>query len=165
MTIWKEFDGWTYEYFDRDIDPAALPGFEDLVRLWRDKRGDRPAPAWSDFDFYDFKGWHGRISVYDIFYDPFDYLSRLSGTVVDGVYDQNLTGTKGSEQTEMKADDPATMEFYEMTCSGMLISRASGPLETKARRQVQATFVEFPLSDDGKRATHALEALIGGDVS
>ncbi len=28
MTIWKEFEGWTYEYFDRDIEPAALPGYE-----------------------------------------------------------------------------------------------------------------------------------------
>ena len=33
MTIWKEFESWTYEYFDRDVDPAALPGFEDMVRL------------------------------------------------------------------------------------------------------------------------------------
>lgn len=164
MAIWRELDGWIYEYFDRDIDPAALPGFEDLVRLWQNKRGDRAVPAWSDFDFYDFKGWHGRISVYDISYDPFDYVSRLSGTVVDGVYNQTLTGTKGSEQTEMRADDPATMEFYEMTCGEMLISRASGTLEIKGRVQVQATFVEFPLSDDGIRATHALEALISGGV-
>ncbi len=165
MTIWKEFDGWTYEYFDRDIDPAALPGFENLVRLWRDKRGDPPAPAWSDFDFYDFKGWHGRISVYDISYDPFDYVSRLSGILVDGVYDQSMTGTKGSEVTDKMGDHPATMEFYEMTCGGMLISRASGPLETKGHGHVQATFVEFPLSDDGIRATHALEAMISGSVA
>ncbi len=77
MTIWKEFEGWTYEFFDRDIEPAALPGFEDLVRLWQDRRGDRAVPSWSDFDFYDFKGWHGRISVYEISYDPFDYACRL----------------------------------------------------------------------------------------
>ncbi len=64
MTIWKEIEGWTFEYFDRDIAPAALPGFEDLVRLWQDRRGDRVVPSWSDFDFYDFKGWHGRLSVY-----------------------------------------------------------------------------------------------------
>ncbi len=165
MTIWKELDGWTYEYFDRDIEPSTLPGFEDLVRLWQDKRGDRTAPAWSDFDFYDFKGWHGRISVYDVSYDPFDYICRLSGTAVDGVYDQTMTGITGSELTETRADDPATMEFYEMTCRGMLISRASGPLDIKGRGHIQATFVEFPLSDDGIMATHALEALIRADVT
>jgi hypothetical protein len=160
MAIWKESEGWTYEYFDRDVEPATLPGFEDLVRLWQDKRGDRAAPSWSDFDFYDFKGWHGRISVYDISYDPFDYINRLSGTVFDGVYAQTMTGTKGSELAEMRVEDPANMEFYEMNCRQMRISRASGPLDLDGREQVQIVFVEFPLSDGGPRATHTLEALI-----
>ncbi len=56
MAIWRKFDGWTYENFDRDIEPEDLPGFDDLVRLWQSKRGDRTVPSWSDFDFYDFKG-------------------------------------------------------------------------------------------------------------
>ncbi len=165
MTIWKESEGWTYEYFDRDIEPATLPGFEDLVRLWQDKRGDRAAPSWSDFDFYDFKGWHGRISMYEISYDPFDYISRLSGTVFDGVYEQTMTGTKGSELAELRLENPANMEFYEMNCRQMLISRASGPLDSEGREQVQVIFVEFPLSDDGQRATHTLEALIARDAA
>ena len=165
MTIWKEIEGWTYEYFDRDIEPAALPGFEDLVRLWLDKRGDRAVPSWSDFDFYDFKGWHGRISVYDISYDPFDYTCRLSGTVVDGIYEQTMTGMTGSELEEMRVEDTAAMEFYEMTCRRMLISRTSGPLNYKGREHIQATFIELPLSDDGIRSTHALEALISRDAA
>ena len=164
MTIWKEFEGWTYEYFDRDIEPAALPGFEDLVRLWQDRRGDRPAPTWSDFDFFDFKGWHGRISVYDISYDPFDYVARLSGTVVDGIYDRTMTGVTGSELAELRVEHPASMEFYEMICRQMLITRQSGTLNFKGREHVQATFVEFPLSDDGQKATQTLEALISQGV-
>jgi hypothetical protein len=128
MAVWREFEGWTYEYFDGDIDPAVLPGFEDLVRLWQDRRDDRPAPSWSDFDFYDFKGWHGRLSVYDISYDPFDYTSRLSGTVVDGLYDRTMTGVTGAELEELRVEHPAAMEFYEMTCRRMLISRQTGSL-------------------------------------
>ncbi len=160
MTIWKELDSWIYEYFDRDIEPAALPGFEGLVRLWQEKQGDRAAPAWSDFGFYDFKGWHGRISVYEITYDPFDYVTRLSGTMVDGVYDRTMTGVTGSEMEEMRVEPPAAMEFYEMTCRRMLISRQSGLLNIKGREHIQVTFVELPLSDDGVRSTHTLEALI-----
>ena len=160
MTIWKKFEGWTYEYFDRDIEPAALPGFEDLVRLWQGKRGDRVVPSWSDFDFYDFKGWHGRIGVYDISYDPFDYICRLSGTVVDGVFDRNMTGVTGSDLTKIEVNSSGYMEFNEMTCRQMLISRISGPLNYTGREHVEATFVEFPLSDDGLKATHTLEALL-----
>jgi len=159
MTIWKEFEDWIYEYFDRDIEPAALPGYEDLVRLWQSKRGDRVVPSWSDFDFYNFKGWHGRLSVYDISYDPFDYTWRLSGTEVDVAYDQTLTGVTGSDLAEMRVEHPATMEFYEMTCRQMLISRQLGSLNFKGREHIQVTFVEFPLSDDGLRATQTLEAM------
>jgi hypothetical protein len=165
MTIWKALGAWTYEYFDRDVDPAALPGFEDLVRLWQDKRGDRAVPSWPDFDFYDFQGWHGRIGVYDITYDPFDYVCRLSGTVVDGVFGRTMTGVRGSELAELRVENPATMEFYEMTCRRMLISRQSGPLNFKGREHIQATFVEFPLSDDGQRSTQTLEALISGGAA
>jgi len=161
MTIWREFEGWTYEYFDRGIAPEALPGFEDLVRLWQDRRGGRAVPSWSDFDFYDFKGWHSQLGVYDIAYDPFDYACRLSGTIVDDVFEQTMTGAKGSELAEMRVEHPATMEFYEMICSQMLIARTTGGLNVKGREHVQATFVEFPLSDDGLRATHTLEALLG----
>ncbi len=149
MTIWKEFEGWTYEYFDRDIEPAALPGFEDLVRLWQGKRGDRAVPSWSDFDFYDFKGWHGRLSVYDVSYDPYAYTCRLSGTEVTGL-----------ELEKKKVEPPAAMEFYEMNCRQMRISRLSGSLKIAGREHAQITFIEFPLSDDGLRATQTLEAMI-----
>ena len=81
MPIWREFPGWTYEYFDSDVKPESLPGFEGLLSLWKEKRGDRAVPAWSDFDFADFKRWHSRIAVYEIYYDPFDYSCRLSVSV------------------------------------------------------------------------------------
>jgi len=163
MTVWKKLEGWTYEYFDRGIEPAALPGFESLVRLWQDRRGDRPVPSWPDFDFYDFKGWHGRLSVYDISYDPFDYTCRLSGTLMDEVFDRTMTGVTGSELAEMRVEDSLTMEFYEMASRQMLIARTSGSLNFKGREHVQVTFIELPLSDDGQRATHTLEALITRD--
>ena len=164
MAIWKEFEGWILEYFDRDIAPEALPGFEDLVRIWRDKRGERPVPSWSDFDFYDFKGWHGRLAVYDISYDPFDYVIRLSGTAIDGVFDRTMTGVTASDLEDMRVEHPDSMAFYEMVCREMLISRQTGTLNFKGREHVPITFVEFPLSDDGQRATHTLEALIGHDA-
>jgi len=160
MAMWNALGVWTYEYFDRDVDPATLPGFEDLVRLWQDKRGARAVPSWPDFDFYDFKGWHGRIAVHDITYDPFDYICRLSGTVVDGVFGRTMTGATASELAESRVEHPTAMELYEMTCSRMLISRQSGPVNFKGREHIHATFVEFPLSDDGQRSTQTLVALI-----
>ena len=164
MTVWKEFEGWVYEYFERDVELEALPGFEELVRLWRDRCRGREVPAWSDFDVFDFEGWHGFISVFEISYDPFDYSFTLSGTEVDGVFGRTMTGVKGSDLADARVEHPETMEFYEMTCSRMLISRTAGGINLKGREHVQATFVELPLSDDGIRATHTLEGLICRDM-
>ncbi len=72
-----------------------------------------------------------------------------------------MTGAKGSELTEMRLEESETMKFYEMTSSQMLIARTSGPINLIGREHVQVTFVEFPLSDDGLKATHTLEALDG----
>ena len=76
-----------------------------------------------------------------------------------------MTGVKGSELAETRVEHPAAMAFYEMTCSRMLIARTTGGLNVKGREHVKATFVEFPLSDDGLRANHTIEALIGGGTA
>ena len=68
--IWKDTGKWTFTHYDPDIDPALLPHFSKLIEIWQSKRQGRRVPAWQDFDFYDFKGWHGYISVYEVTYDP-----------------------------------------------------------------------------------------------
>ncbi|MDX1402008.1 MAG: hypothetical protein R3245_08805 [Kiloniellales bacterium] len=160
MTVWKAYEGGTFEYFEREIEPEALPGFEDLVQLWKGKRKGRIVPAWSDFDVFDFKGWHGNISVYEISYDPFDYSCILSGVEVDGVFGRTMTGVKGSELAEARVEHPASMAFYEMASIKMKIVKTQGGLNIKGREHINVTFVGFPLSDDGLRSTHTLEALI-----
>ncbi len=66
---------------------------------------------------------------------------------------------KGSALAEMRVEDPLGIEFYEMICRQMLFARTSGPVNLKGREHIQATFVDFPLSDDGLRATHTFEDL------
>ena len=160
MAVWKESDFWKYEIFEPDIEPEMLPGFEDLVRLWRKKRGDRPAPAWSDFDFHDFVGWHGRIAVSDVFYGPFDFRYRLFGAKVTERLKVDYTGKLGSELVACGREPAEDLEFYEMTSRKMLITRVSGQLYWVSQPHVSATFVEFPLSDTGEMATHLLAAMI-----
>ena len=160
MTVWRKVRGWLYETFERDIDPEALPGFEDLVRLWQDKRGDRPVPAWADFDFHDFRGWHGRISLADVTYDPFDFRYRLVGQQMAERLNKDYTGKLYSEMVSEGMDPVDDFEFYEMTCRKMLISRLSGDLRWAGQQPVTAIFVEFPLSDTGEKATHILSTML-----
>ena len=160
MAIWRERSGWTYEYLDRDVEPQELSGFEDLVLLWNERRGERAAPAWSDFDFPDFKGWHSCMAVYDVSYNPFEYTCRLSGTSLDWLYDRNLTGVTGSGLANSGAESPDAMEFSEIACTQMLITRTTGTINLRRFQRDPITFVEFPLTSDGHRATHTLEAFI-----
>ena len=160
MTIWNKIDGWTYECFERDVAPETLPGFEDMIRLWRRKLGGRPVPAWSDFDFANFAGWHGRIMLSEVHYEPFDLHYRLFGVEV---VNRMLTDNTGKRLTELVAlglEPTVDLEFYEMASREMLITRVSGELRWLKRKHVTASFIEFPLSDTGDRATHLLSAMI-----
>jgi len=159
-TVWKAADNWLYEYFDRDVGPEALPGFEDILHLWRGKCAGRPVPALADFEFYDFTGWHGCIMMTDIFYDPFDYRFRLVGVDVVARLGADYTGRLYSEVVCDGVNPINDFEFYEMTAHKMLISRVSGDLGWTGREYSTATFVDFPLSDNGRMATHFLTAMI-----
>ena len=117
-------------------------------------------PAWSDFDFHDFVGWHGRIAVSDVFYDPFDYRYRLFGDKLAERLDVDCTGKLGSELVERGLEPAENMEFYEMTSRKMLITRDTGQQYRLHRPDVSSPFVEFPLSDTGEMTTHILTAMI-----
>jgi hypothetical protein len=160
MTVWRKAKGWLYETFERDVDPEALPGCEDLVRLWQEKRGDRLVPAWADFNFHDFKGWHGRISLANVMYDPFDIHYKLVGLQMAARLRVDYTGKRYSEMAADGLDAVDDFEFYEMTSHKMLISRLSGDLLWNGLQPITATFVEFPLSDTGEKSTHLLSALL-----
>ncbi len=160
MAVWKQSRGWKYETFERDVDPDLLPGFEDLVRLWQARRGDRPAPAWSDFEFRDFAGWHGRIAMLEVFHDPFDMRYLLFGETVAERYRADFTGRLLSDLVESGQEPAEDMPFYEMATARMLIARVSGELNWLQRPHVSSIFVEFPLSDNGETTTHLLAAMI-----
>jgi hypothetical protein len=160
MSIWRKAGNWLYEVFERDIEPEALPGCEDLVRLWQERRGDRPVPAWADFNFHDFTGWHGRISLADVTYDPFDFSYRLVGLQVAARLRRDCTGKLLSVMVAEGTDPVDDLEFFEMTSRKMSIARLSGNLHWAGQKNVAATFIEFPLSDTGEKTTHILSAML-----
>ncbi len=98
--------------------------------------------------------------MYEISYDPFDYTCRLSGTEFDWLYDQNMSGLSGSDLTNLGLEPPDSVEFIEKACRQMLITRTTGGFDLEEHERVEITFVEFPLSSGGDKATHTLEAFI-----
>lgn len=160
MQVWKTVGRWTYTHFDPDMDPQTLPHFAGLISTWQEKRQGRRVPAWRDFDFYDFKGWHGYLSVYDVSYDPFDWVQRLSGTEVDALFEAPLTGMTRQDRDDIAVDLANAVAFCEVTCTELLVAHTKGPLNRKDREFKSVEFLELPCSDSGDRATHTIEAVI-----
>lgn len=156
MALWKEHDHWKYETFGLDVKPEEFPGFEDVFALWHKKRGQKAMPKWADFDFLDFRGWHGHIAVTENRYDPYDYKYRLFGSKIVEIFEVDYTNKWRSsfagDDEEMAQD--WDLEFYEMTSCNKFISRVSGSLYWLNRQHVALTFLEFPLSDTGDKVTH-----------
>ncbi len=160
MTLWKAVDRWRYNYFEPDVDPEKIPGFKSLLEIWQSKRNGRRVPAWRDFDFYDFVGWHGKLSVYEVTYDPFDYKVRLSGTLVDEFFNRPMKGQTLQERQEEAIHFDDTLELCQMACTRLLITTTIGPLNVKEHDYKMVEFMELPLSDTGERATHTIEAFV-----
>jgi len=159
VTLWKKIDEFSFSYFKPDENSPELHLFKDLIDVWQSKRRGRYVPAWSDFDFFDFKGWHGYLAIYDIFYDPFDYRTRLTGVQFDDLLGRNMTGKNREEFMELAVEDEFADKFYEMACREMLIAHTKG-VNVKGREHRKVEFLELPLSDDGRRATQTIEAFI-----
>lgn len=163
MTLWKQQNGWIYEFFEPDTDPSLFPRFEDLVRIWQSKRYGKRVPARKDLDFFDFKGWHGWLALYDVTWDPFNYVCRLSGTKIDELYGLNTTGFDRGMMNEVYAETLVRDTFDEMNCRNLMISRVTGPLNVVGKTFSQVIYLELPLSDDGQRASGTVEAVVPSD--
>lgn len=160
MTLWKVHEGWRYEYFEPGIAPSSIPEFASLLKIWQSKRGGRRVPSWADFDFYSFKGWHGWLCVYDVTYDPFDYTVRLSGTEIDELYGFSIKNFDRKRMNEVLAETAVRDEFDEMNCRNLTIAYITGPLNVQNRTYNRVSYLELPLSDDGEKAQHTIEAII-----
>jgi hypothetical protein len=157
MVVWKRSPTWTYELFDRDTAAETFGIFAPLVRQWNEKRGDRAQPAWSDYDFYDFKGWHGWVTVQDIVMEPFDLRCRLWGSKLTEILGADNTGKRYSEIGPTSPDTDLA-DLLEVCRTGS-IGRSHGTLDWLKKGHYAAAFIDLPLSNDGTSIDHVLTVM------
>ena len=160
MAIWKKVDGWVYEYFELDTPASEFDGFEPIINLWNSKRTGTNIPSWSDFDFYDFKGWHGKVCKNTYQFNPFDYKVELFGVDFVELVGRDMTNMMGSELVNLGEEVALEMEYYEWICKNVYISRTHGTLFYEGREHKRANFLDLPLSDNGKTVTHSVEFML-----
>ena len=157
MAIWKHFPTWTYELFGLETAAETFGGFAPLVRQWNEKRGDRVMPAWSDYDFYDFKGWHGFVAVQEILKEPFDLKCRLWGSKLTDILGADNTGKCYSEMGPTYTDNDRG--YLAEVCRNPSIGRSHGTLEWLKMGHRSVAFIDLPLSSDGTIVNHVLTVM------
>ncbi len=161
MAVWRRVNNWTYEVFDHNTTPDHFGVFRSLVVVWRSKRGDREMSSWADFDFYDFKGWHGVIAIQEVVTEPFDLRCRLWGTKLTEVFGSDKTGKLYSEfGTGHTKNDVA---YFAELCRSGSIGVSYGKLDWLQKGYKSASFIDLPLSDDGSAVDHFLTAFAETD--
>lgn len=155
-------DEWVSEIYSKDTSPDELNVFGSLKQLWDDRRVGDALPAWRDFDFVDFKGWHGWISVDDIIPGPtYESVFRLWGTALTELYEVDYTNCKFSDLLGVHFSEH-DQDLLTKMCRTHNLRITYGPvdwnLEDRYRKATRVIFIELPLADDGVTVDRYLNA-------
>ena len=150
---------WTYRFYHRTAETNSFPVFSSFHALWQSKAGDRSHPAWSDFDFYDFRGWHGWVYVGEVTADRQDFRFRLFGSHIVDLLGDDYTGRLFSQIEEgSAAGKQVEMEMLPRQVDEGLLVHMEGPINWQGRHHQMMETLALPLSEDGGQTTHILAA-------
>lgn len=159
MQIWQEIKGWKYYSFDLDEELSVFTRFQPLYDLWREKKANKFLPAWKDFAFEEFKGWHPNITLFEVRHDPFDLYYRIFGSVVSDTYGENFSG-ETLLTANQEIEDEYDLWHFEQLYKQQKYGASEGPVHWSNQEYIKLKFFDLPLSDDGKDITHFLTATI-----
>lgn len=166
MAVWRTVDNWTYEIHAADTDAACFANHESLVELWHGKRVGEALPARSDFDFEDFRGWWGWVTIGELL-DPEGGVMRfrLWGSKVAELTQLEMTGKTMHDHHGTRPDatsyDDIDLDFIRELTVRRGIGRSIGPVDWNMPDYARMETVRLPLADDG----HAVDGFLSGVVA
>lgn len=116
-----EFEDWVYQLIPLDEGCLfAEPSIQDFYKVWKGKvEAPYSIPFKKRFDFEDFLGLHGWISVEKILNDPFDLLPTLHGSHLRDVDGGDFTNIPISQHNKDKRLHQHDMLFIRLTEKAM----------------------------------------------
>lgn len=164
MKLWQQVNGWDYYRCNLDEEITEFQTFAPLHGLWNKKRGNGYLPAWKDFDFADFIGWHKHLILYEVLHDPFDLHYRLFGSFPTESYGENFTGKNLSDADPNIEDEYDLLHFKELF-QQINVGASTGPVHWHEKEYIKLSFLDLPLSSDGKKITHFLTGMQSETIS
>jgi len=150
---------WRYGRLDLSTQAAAFGPFAEIVTLWRDRRGPGDGlPDRADFDFFDFRGWWGRIAIATIEKEPFDVRFVLWGTSLAEWWGVDYTNKRlGEHSVTPEAWEQVEQPYFENMVRDPFIGVVSGYLDQHGRPSLKVIGVDLPLGR-GREVNQVLSA-------
>lgn len=150
------FEDRNFTTYSPETPSAAFGPFAPFVALWHARRRDGRLPAWRDFDFQDFKGWHGMIHVDELVsLEPFEMRCRLWGSQLTEILGIDETGKLLSESPA--ATEPGLIDFTRAIVTGRQIGVNVGRVWSY-ERAIEFSIVKLPCASDGDNVDVILSA-------
>lgn len=143
--------------------PSEAKALEGFYAIWRSKFDGQNFPAWKDFKFEDFKGWHSNLRVMTLgknLSDPKHNLiigqtfSQYWGKKT--IYEQIQEGNPPSKDTVKKYY--RYLQYIYDHHYGFNI----GAIPKNDGRLSSVLWLELPLADNGQDVTHIISAIYTG---
>lgn len=148
--------------FDKDTPlPDEAEMLSSFFEIWKNKIKGSSLPAWKDFDFTEFKGWHSNIRVMKLGNDIKD---KKVNMIVGETFQQYWGQKTIYEQVEEGAPPSRkTVKKYYQYLEYIYNHHYSiniGSIPKRDGSLVPSHWIELPLANDGKNVTHLLTALL-----
>ncbi len=152
--------GRQYEIYHKDTSADAFGEFHSFISLWRSKSLNGNIPSWSDFQFEDFDGWYGRLSLFE-FEDDETVRVILWGTQLTQWWGVDLTKRNLVDQWNEHANYWTEGEgvYIRQFVQNPGIGRWLGTLNIVDRDFVVIEAIDVPLQRDN-HITHVLSAYV-----
>ncbi len=154
----RKIINWAYGRCPLEAPADKFGPFSNLVALWQSKRRGTELPKRSDFDFPDFKGWHGKIAIVKFEKDPFNVRFVLWGTELTEWWGVDYTNKLLGEQS-LSPDLWQSVEgrYFQEMAANPFIGLVRGQLDQHRRSYRKVIGVDLPLSD-GHEVTQVILA-------
>ncbi len=141
---------WFYRVYNRQTSSDVFGVFASIVELWQSRFSRDRIPEWTEFEFEEFAGWYGHISLAEVHPDFSKIVFRLWGTALTEFWDKDYTGQSVADETF-----PGHWKNIEQPYSEALVKQngigvCGGTLHVVEREFINITYVDLPVRRAGK---------------
>lgn len=151
VEIYDSDDGARFTARPLDLDPPEIPEFASFLEYWARLRGERIAPAASEFDPVEMRAYLSAVTLVRYRPDEDTFYFGLSGTGVYGLHNRELSHSSLWDMRPKAYAELLHTHFSRTIETGKPNAWRVG-LHLKGTEAYYST-LRAPLSDDGERFT------------